>query len=461
MFPIIFTLFLSTGLLAAECLRPVDPLRVVVFVDTRNSTQEVASAKRAACERGETFKHIGKNINYNNFSKEMTTLAHQGKAVTSLVVSGHDGGGSIHGDNGNELDKDDVIKAMKLAYQKKPALLNKFQSVHMWGCWTNGPGEVASWRKELPSLKLISGFIDMAPINTAKASSTILEDILKKERELLNKKDKKDLHDSLKLIENINQTFAAVYIEACNENLYYYRKDRLEDDDIENTSDPRFTPGAHYVNFDNTFNCQKKPADYLEKREKIKRYYLGYDPIPQDTAGGELRGLYKFARNNSQCLSRDPVFNGDRLLMMTFFENVKQNFSRTFKTEINEADAAYREIIASMKNPGFDRWDLPVLKDLKKTMLDHQSDYFKATNATITNKNRLQIRKMLMHLDTVLKHNALVIPSVERKFRKLKVLREKMEIYLFQLNPNCMDFIEWHDAAPGYAPEAQCPRPRN
>ncbi len=453
----------SSAVFAFTCNRTVNQNNVVVFVDMRDSRAEVESAARAACNRGEVFRHMsGNNLSADYIKSQFNAIARENKAITSLVVSGHDGGGSIHGNGVNNLDKDDIITGMKAAYRGKPALLSKFNSLYLWGCWTNGPGEVAALRTGLPSLKMISGFIDMAPLNTTEATHTILGGLLERERSFTSETDRNRLRRGLAAIDNINQTYAAVYVEACGENLYYYNKNSSAEEhgvyDAHNSvaPDPNFSPGTHFVNFDNAFSCARPPADLEQKRALIMDYYLGRRPIPADTAHGPLRALYSYARNNSRCLGKMPQFNGDRLLMLTFFENVKKNFALKWAQDISNANTEYSRLMREMRNTGTNQWDLPIMSGLKNYMEAGHSKVFLPNERTLAGKSRLQIRQMIAHLDGIQKHPAMRIPGVRNRFQNLKRLQQKMETYLFQLNPNCMDFMSWHEHTPGVYPSASC-----
>lgn len=461
----ILTILATTAASAYTCQRTVNPSAVVLFVDMRDSRGEVEAAARAACNRGETFKRLGgNNLTATNIQREFAALARSNKAITSMVVSGHDGGGSIHGSHPNNIDKEEIISGMKDAYRGKAGLLNQFQSLHLWGCWTNGPGEVAAIRAGLPSLKVISGFIDMAPLNTTEATRTILSDLLEKERSLLASANRNELRRGLSAIENINVTYAAVYIEACGENLYYYNKDRstaTEHGTYDNhsiiTPDPNFTPGTHFVNFDASFSCARPPRDLEQKKALILDYYQGRRPIPANTANGPLRQLYAYARNNARCLGRIPQFNGDRLLMLTFYENIKKNFAQKYALDISQANTEYSRLMREMRG-GLNQWDLPVMSSLNTYMQAGHNKVFLPNAATLAGKSRLQIRQMIAHLDGIQKHPAMRVPGVARRFERLKNLQNKMETYLYQLNPNCMDFMSWHEFTPGGYASTSCDR---
>ena len=194
-----------------KCQHKIDTDKVVLFVDTNSSPSEVSGAAKAACLRGEAFFKLpkqGDSIEPESLNKEFIKLASQKKSIVSMIVSGHNGGGHFHGIQGY-IGKDEIIKSLKESYKNQPDLLNNLQSVYMWGCWSMGPSEVEIWKKELPSIKLAAGFIDMGPLNTTQASHTVLNGLLVKEKALILEADEKKLKRTIGSIENwFNMVFS-------------------------------------------------------------------------------------------------------------------------------------------------------------------------------------------------------------------------------------------------------------
>src|SRR5690606_25008037 len=116
--------------------------------------------------------------------KNLIDLAKNGTAITSLIVSGHDGGGSVHGDMSG-IDKSEILSSLSEAYGNNKKLLDQLQSLLLWGCYTSTPAEVLSWKEGLPGLKLISGFHGRGPGNDKQAAHTLLKDFLIKEKRLV------------------------------------------------------------------------------------------------------------------------------------------------------------------------------------------------------------------------------------------------------------------------------------
>jgi hypothetical protein len=439
-----------------KCNRKVDKSKVVVFVDTRNSVLEVADAQKAACERGESFKRLpsdNSQIDAKKLTSELQKFSAGNIAVSSMVVSGHDGGGSIHGDLGS-VDKYDVINALKTAYKTKPDLLNEFKSVFMWGCWTMGPSEVDVWRRELPSLKMASGFIDMGPLNVTKASHAILYDLLVKEKAIESEADQKKLKRLIAGVSEINQTYAAVYTESTCGDMYYYNTMGAGGGiDLRDEDDKNFSSGNHFVDFNKNFDC-KSAADEIEKnRKELMPYFNGTIPLPKDGPNSPLMKIYAFIRSHAKCIKQNHVMNGDRILMMRFYDSVKANFANTFADISKAALDEFKSLDQFTKT--YKAKGTP-MQEFEKYFQGGKSKFFPTDGDTLKTKGRKEIIDMIAYLDGMSKLPMARDAKFSTNLKSLKRLKNAMETYLYQLNPSCMDFLEWHEYTPGYKTEAYC-----
>lgn len=438
------------------CHNTVNQKKVVVFIDANNSPAEVKDAEKAACERGEAFKKIppdGKYINAGGLQIELKKLADANKAVSSMVISGHDGGGSIHGQKGG-VDKYEVINAMKSAYKTKPALLSEFKSVFMWGCWTMGPSEVDVWRKELPSLKMCSGFFDMGPLNTTAASRTVLHDLLVKEKSMVEEADQKKLKRIIASVEHINQTYAAVYTEAACGDMYYYNTKGIKYEGDQNADNVNYTAGNHYVNYNEKFDCKHAVADIEKNRKELIKYFYGSLPLPPNNASSPILKIYSFLRAHANCLKDNHILNGDRVGMLRFYDSIKDNFAEVFSELTTDATREFKLLENLSKNLK------PIsseMKNFSKYLLNGKANFFPTDAATLKTKSRKDIMNMIAFLDGLKKQPFTKDKNVAARMKNLKKLKNAMEIYLFQLNPSCMDFLEWHEHTPGTKPWTNCP----
>lgn len=456
-FIFIGTFIVASNAWSYNCSRSVNPKKVVVFVDANKSPMESNDAERAACERGEAFKKLppeGQSINAGTLEKELKKLADANKSVSSMVISGHDGGGNIHGANGG-VDKYEVINAMKSAYKSKPNLLSDFKSVFMWGCWTMGPSEVDIWRKELPSLKMCSGFFDMGPLNTTAASHAILHDLLVKEKSMVEEADQKKLKRIVASVQHINQTYAAVYTEAACGDMYYYNTQGDGDYTGEPTTDNlNYSAGNHFLDFNKNFDCKGAAEDIEKNRKLLIKYYYGELPLPPNNAQSPVLKIYSFLRSHSKCLKENHILNGDRVGMLRFYDSVKDNFAEVFK-ELNQATLAEFKHLDNFTQK-YKAKGKP-MQDFIKYFQAGKSAFFSADAATLKTKSRKDIIKMISYLDGMVKQPMARDPKFTSKLKSLKKMRNAMETYLFQLNPNCMDFLDWHEHTPGWKPPTRCP----
>jgi hypothetical protein len=445
----------STSAFAAyNCPNKVDSKRVVLFVDTNSSAAEAENAAKAACTRGETFKKIpatGQHIDASLLQTEINQLAKNNIAVASMVVSGHDGGGNVHGNRGG-IDKTEIISAMKSAYKDKPDLLAQFNSVFMWGCWTMGPSEVDVWRTQLPSLKMAAGFFEMGPLNTTIASRTVLHDLLVKEKSISAESDKAKVKRAIASVEHINQTWAAVYAESCGTDLYYYR---TNGDSAPNPDDVNYKPGTHFVEYGKTFSCDGLTADINKNINEIMKYYRGDLPIPENPSNSPLLPIYSFVRSHANCIKPNHVLNGDRILMMRYYGNVKKNFAAAFEEEIALASKEFNHLKSFLST--FNPKGLP-MQEFKKYFQGGADKFFNLDAKTLQGKDRKQIREMISYLDGMTKQRQVLMdPKFAGNVKAIKKLKNAMETYLYQMNPNCMDALEWHDYYEGYKPYRNCP----
>lgn len=451
-FAALAVLAFSWNAFAYNCTRTVDQKEVVVFVDTNNSPTEIEGAAKAACARGQAFKKIPSSgsVYKDELTKELKALAGANKAVVSMVISGHDGGGHMHGSTGS-VSKTEAIAALKEAYAKKPALLNQFQSVFMWGCWSMGPAEVEIWRKELPSLKMASGFIDMGPLNTTRATHTVLEGLLTKEKDLIAQSNQTTLKRQIAAVQDLNSTYAAVYTEAACGNMYYYNTDG-NPYESGNDGSPLFTQGTHFVDYDKNFNCDAMAPDIEKARKDIIPYFYGSKPLPPDGPNNPIRGIYSFLRKAQKCIKPNHMLNPDRIMLLRFFEEVKQNFANVFSNEITEAN---KEIIY-VKGSAESKPASASKKALLAYYNANKGKYFNPRYDTLKGKSRKEINEMISYLDGLVKQPYYKEGKNYQKVDALKKLRNAMDQYLFNMNPSCMNFLEWHEVVPGRNPGAYC-----
>ncbi len=421
----------------------------VVYVDTNLSHREMDAAKKAACKLGKRFVVIPsdskaierisrarENMDYTGnllanclrikgdcsekekehdqyakdfydldrenfpkvdnkiFQEEIQKLADQNIAITSLTISGHNGGSTIDGDIGL-VDIYKIQNSLKDVYKNKPDLLEKLNSVHLWGCYTTTAGNAIGWRNSLPGLDVVVGFYGSGPSRDKVGGHNLLEDSIIKSEKLGKTHDKETLYSMIHGLSNIQETFAAILVSnQCNE--YYYL----------NSSDYDEKRIIHQFDdldslIDSTCSVSNSLFEELHSRN-IEKYFIGELPIPENTTSGPIREIYSFMRQHSNCLEDDYFYGNytpDSLALLLFYNNVKQNFYDSFKDRVDsleedlktarkfledETQALYEKI-----KPDFDLLKVNNLEDMKKTSIFNDLDSYDAqTIYEIIQKNK-------------------------------------------------------------------------
>lgn len=380
----------------AECKRPVDSKKVMIFVDINGNELEYKRMEQAACERGETLKVLPNNYqkvvrlnkelaaesskgnrtctrspdsakckqmmkkvedlstrfkilsesstmpNKDNLRKLVQETDASGSSITNLSFSGHDGGGNFGGSFGS-LSKEEV----GVIFRDFPNQRDSVQSLLLLGCYTGVVSEIKDWRGKFPQAKLIAGYDGQAPLGDKLAGHSYISDILNKEQVIVRETEKKKLFDLLQNgIRNIRELSAAIYVDPyCsdegNTNSYYYRPQKR--------GDQRFRM------FDDE-GCLKVIHQSGEIRDRLSLYLTGDVAISNNTHGTELRNIYNFARENSHCFKNenenvmgdlqslmnsnqtDPLTDPDALMMLLFYNNMVVNFARYYKDDLKSLE---------------------------------------------------------------------------------------------------------------------------
>ncbi|MFL5785790.1 MAG: hypothetical protein ACJ76H_14325 [Bacteriovoracaceae bacterium] len=429
----------------AVCDHPVNPKKMVLFIDTNNGGAEVDAAAKAACERGESFMSIPSFARGGDhrvaipavINQDVRNLAARNVAITSLVISGHDGGGYTMGPNGY-IKKEDVITIMKNAYSSRPALLSELHSVLMWGCYSATPEEVLDWKTALPNLKIVAGFYGSAPSSAYVLDRTILHDLLVRGSTLSEVTDQNRLQSAIRNITNFGQTSASIYVEAnCEPNGVLYSQTDT---------------GKKYQRLQDALRCTANDMKKLDHyREVVKSYFNGSKAIPGWTDHSELRDAYSYARQLEHCL-RDSEFylNPDRVGHLLFWNGIRKNFNENFSREM----AAGQNVLNHLR---INKTPTANMKDFARLLQEAKTHVGPDGISNMYNLNREQIALNLARLSPLMNHPAL------REDAHLRQLMQPLihsylyaDRYLHRLSPECMDFLPWHEYTPGHPPLARC-----
>ncbi len=295
---------------------------VVLFIDANNSPLEIEKAREAACQRGEDIVVAGPS----EVESKARQLAGRNKSISSLIASGHDGGGHFYGSRGS-VNKSTIIQGIQRAYQGKEDLLDELEGIFLWGCYTTVPSEVVYWKSAFPAAKFIIGFHGSGPSNTNPSGLRMLKSSLIKQGEICAIRSEQRMRQVIASISDLRYTSVGVFAHSCNMEQNFYLMQRMDDQGRLNQ-----TSGTLESNLD----CRQIRSMAQAGVREFHRYFSGELAIPANTSSGPLRDLYSFVRQNEQCFENDFVV-GDRVGSLLFFDGVKKNFAKTFERDINAA----------------------------------------------------------------------------------------------------------------------------
>lgn len=258
-------------------------------------------------------------INRDKLKKFLNEQDAAGRKFGSVVVSGHDGTGSISGRLGAIGDR-----AMAELFGESTAIKDSLRSLYLWGCYTASPsGIILNWKSQFPYLNLIAGYDGRAPLSDKPAGWKYLAGALEKEQALHAISDSKKLQEALKKIPFARQVHSAM--ATC--------------DSYANLKD-------HFRLSDYTDKCediaQKLKARASEYECFLRADKPGCENPPADTGAGALRQFYQLVQESEACreISQDPIFRFNRATTMNllFYRGVVGNLTNNYQELLRESD---------------------------------------------------------------------------------------------------------------------------
>ena len=294
----------------------------IVFLDINDNPKEKATAIKAARKAGKEIIVYPKDDSM--FSPEKAFEILKQNPPETLLISGHDGGGSFGGDRGESFSYDELNTLV----QQNPEVGKNLRVLGLLGCNTANHSEIVKWKRTFPNLAFVAGFDGTAPSETKRAALTYISDTILKSDKILKQTDGAKIKRLFENFRYINSLEATLYVDTCPKSdgpqgQYIFRPKRSQNE--------RFKP------FD-TSECVAKRKEYHEEYEPLyQQYFSGDKEIPQKTAGTPLRKLYTFMRQNQHCfeVEQGQVPTADHLLRMVFYHNVQKNFNSYFEKELN------------------------------------------------------------------------------------------------------------------------------
>ncbi len=432
------------------CEPPLNPTRVMLFLDFNASEKEVQAAQRAACRRGEGYVHapgiqhltvIGPMLKRIFFDHEETNrlerikdktpeikdrlktlytrksdldkkvrqysddnklnmvdalnaalleIKTKGQILSSMVISGHHAGGQFYGESYvGTLDSEEVWTILN-AY---PEVTGQLTILALWGCDSVTPFDSKVYKLNLPSLKVIAGFYDTAPAGQRAASYGYLESVLVKESEIQALGDVGLMRRGLGVIDHLFETFSALYIQTTENKELFFNMEETDESSLENVK-----VEARYRNFEEALGCEYFDSIVADRMRIVSAYSKGERDTPTDKRTSDLRALYDFARQNPDCLekSKFSLYTGDYLGFLLFFDGVKINFARVFKDLIRKAAAEYTEL----NEESFRVYYQPVLNTaknrivLKRQEIQQVADTFENTIQQLQKNTQIESEQL-------------------------------------------------------------------
>tara|TARA_Y100000768_G_scaffold388908_1_gene388566 strand:+ start:3415 stop:5403 length:1989 start_codon:yes stop_codon:yes gene_type:complete len=318
----------------------------VLFIDTNSNELEIEKARTAARAAGKTF------ISYPDegemFSSERATELLETMSFSTLILSGHDGGGHFSGDNGG-IGSGDIRRAMANNPQAREAT----RHVMLLGCNTSNPGQVLNWQTIFPNLDLVSGYDGTGPSQNTLSGLTYIEQMLTRESEFLEFDNERDLENMLKGIPYIFNLEAGIYVRKrecrdgqLDENAFIFRP-------LTQTGENRFTEL-------NISECSAILDRF--RREELSTYmeYYNGEKDPSSPEGkSEMRRIYNSFHQNAHCfdLINQDTYSDDHgfpswqtVLSLRFWDETQSNIAEYYEEELNHTFSTLR---SAVENPDF------------------------------------------------------------------------------------------------------------
>lgn len=318
----------------------------VLFIDTNSNELEIEKARAASIAAGKTF--ISYPDEGETFSSERATELLETTPFSTLVLSGHDGGGHFSGDNGR-IGSGDVRRAIA----NNPHAREATRHVMLLGCNTSNPGQVLNWQTIFPNLDLVSGYDGTGPSQNTLSGLTYIEQMLKRESEFLEFDNERDLENMLKGIPYIFNLEAGIYVRnrecrdgQLDENAFIFRP-------LTQTGENRFTEL-------NIGECSAILDRF--RREELSTYmeYYNGEKDPSSPEGkSEMRRIYNSFHQNAHCfdLINQDAYADDHgfpswqtVLSLRFWDETQSNIAEYYEEELNHTFSMLR---SAVEDPDF------------------------------------------------------------------------------------------------------------
>ncbi len=303
-----------------------------------SSSSECQEAKKAVSTANARLKEIERSLpqlNAKNLKAVLSSLSKQGTRFSSIIISGHDGNRLFYGLLG-ELNEREIEEA----FSANPKLCENAQSLYLWGCYTATTDDfIRGWKSGCPNISMIAGYYGQSPLSSRPESGRHLKQLMLKEPELLQTRDKQKLQAIFNSLQDANNLKSAICLDR--EMIVSRKGARTVKDEVAacfNLDDKE--KQKHFE----TFKC------YREARE-------GCEAVPADLNSGPLRRVYDFFQETSHCARAFDEYNKRfpdsplewpitpyAVRRVLFDKNVRTNFEKLHKTELEDLNRLLDEL---------------------------------------------------------------------------------------------------------------------
>lgn len=329
--------FVATSVLFLSYMASAD---IVVLNFNRNQST-VSAAKKAAIARGEKVIEIpkGRMLNEQSLNFYLEKMKKEGVEISSIVFSGHDGGGYFSGLDGS-LSKVQLSRSLA----KYPNLTKNVKSLVLRGCYTGTLDQTVlhkpiakkyHWQNLFPNLNMLAGYSGGAPSSEKKESTSFVEEVLTLENKMYMSKSLDELNKLFTQIPNSTYTSNSLTIRRCQE------------------SDKTMYSNMNLQRVGHQFLTTKEVLNLCNKEELLKKYELyqsyfyahetNFHRTPKKHHGTDLREAYSYLQENYHCLDLHNITHGndlDILVRLIYFDYIKNNFTNKNGTLISNLQEA-------------------------------------------------------------------------------------------------------------------------
>lgn len=319
----------------------------ILFIDTNNNEKEIQTARIEARKLGKNFISYPKKGETFDITKAKDIISKT--PFSTFILSGHNGGGDINGDNGY-ISHEDV----KIALEKNPLAKQNAKTIMLLGCNTSNPNQILKWQEIFPNMSILAGYNGTAPAQDKEAGHSYIREILQKEDYLYRLADKEDLKKALKNLKHIYYLEAGIYINKIN----CLETDQKESSEyIYRSKLPKLHERFSEFNF----------AECNEKKSEIQNtilplyveYFSGKKSLNNSVAAEEMRYIYNFVHQYEHCIDTDfsmeaedgsyySLHNWETLGLLRFWKEFSSN---NFKLYQDAMKSEYLDLENLFKNP--------------------------------------------------------------------------------------------------------------